>query len=86
MHDLSGRYCRCCGYNIWGKGNNHINNTRRLDLDSYIFCFTDSRHIFYVFFMLSFQYFNLKLSQFGPYRVDYSKTGRSVLLDGRDTR
>lgn len=25
MHDLSGRYCRSCGYNIWGKGNNHIN-------------------------------------------------------------
>lgn len=24
------------------------------------------------------QYFNLKLSQFGPYRLDYSKTGRSV--------
>lgn len=24
------------------------------------------------------QYFNLNLSQFGPYRVDYSKTGRSV--------
>ncbi|XP_042083211.1 WD repeat-containing protein 46-like isoform X2 [Haplochromis burtoni] len=24
------------------------------------------------------KYFNLKLSQFGPYRLDYSKTGRSV--------
>lgn len=33
-----------------------------------------------VHFLLSSppQYFNLKLSQFGPYRLDYSKTGRSV--------
>ncbi|TNN44112.1 WD repeat-containing protein 46 [Liparis tanakae] len=29
------------------------------------------------------KYFDLKLSQFGPYRVDYSKTGRQVLLGGR---
>ncbi|KAM6929543.1 WD repeat-containing protein 46 [Lycodopsis pacificus] len=29
------------------------------------------------------KYFNLKLSQFGPYRADYSKTGRQLLLGGR---
>ncbi|XP_030280124.1 WD repeat-containing protein 46 [Sparus aurata] len=29
------------------------------------------------------KYFNLKLSQFGPYRVDYSKTGRHLVLGGR---
>uniref|UniRef100_A0A8C5HAP9 WD repeat-containing protein 46 n=1 Tax=Gouania willdenowi TaxID=441366 RepID=A0A8C5HAP9_GOUWI len=29
------------------------------------------------------KYFNLKLSQFGPYHVDYSKTGRHLLLGGR---
>ncbi|XP_042266295.1 WD repeat-containing protein 46 [Thunnus maccoyii] len=29
------------------------------------------------------KYFNLKLSQFGPYRVDYSRTGRHLLLGGR---
>nr|XP_015823878.2 WD repeat-containing protein 46 [Nothobranchius furzeri] len=29
------------------------------------------------------KYFNLKLTQFGPYRVDYSKTGRQLLLGGR---
>ncbi|KAM9855859.1 WD repeat-containing protein 46 [Aulostomus maculatus] len=29
------------------------------------------------------KYFNLKLSQFGPYRVDYSKTGSHLLLGGR---
>ncbi|XP_034393816.1 WD repeat-containing protein 46 isoform X1 [Cyclopterus lumpus] len=29
------------------------------------------------------KYFDLKLSQFGPYRVDYSQTGRQVLLGGR---
>ncbi|XP_056279763.1 WD repeat-containing protein 46 [Pseudoliparis swirei] len=29
------------------------------------------------------KHFDLKLSQFGPYRVDYSKTGRQVLLGGR---
>ncbi|XP_059189327.1 WD repeat-containing protein 46 isoform X2 [Centropristis striata] len=29
------------------------------------------------------KYFNLTLSQFGPYRADYSKTGRQLLLGGR---
>ncbi|XP_038127442.1 WD repeat-containing protein 46 [Cyprinodon tularosa] len=29
------------------------------------------------------KYFNLKLSQFGPYRLDYSRTGRHLLLGGR---
>ncbi|KAM9342440.1 WD repeat-containing protein 46 [Pholidichthys leucotaenia] len=29
------------------------------------------------------KYFNLKLCQFGPYRVDYSRTGRHLLLGGR---
>ncbi|CAL8240114.1 unnamed protein product [Gadus morhua 'NCC'] len=29
------------------------------------------------------KYFNLNLSQFGPYRLDYSKTGRQLLLGGR---
>lgn len=33
------------------------------------------------FFLLCSQYFNLKLSQFGPYRLDYSRTGRSVSSD-----
>ncbi|XP_033825627.1 WD repeat-containing protein 46 [Periophthalmus magnuspinnatus] len=31
----------------------------------------------------SAKYFNLKLSQFGPYRLDYSKTGQHLLLGGR---
>lgn len=29
------------------------------------------------------KYFNLKLCQFGPYRLDYSRTGRHLLLGGR---
>uniref|UniRef100_A0A3Q3XR30 WD repeat-containing protein 46 n=1 Tax=Mola mola TaxID=94237 RepID=A0A3Q3XR30_MOLML len=29
------------------------------------------------------KYFNLKLSQFGPYRLDYSKTGCHLVLGGR---
>ncbi|XP_061687705.1 WD repeat-containing protein 46 [Syngnathoides biaculeatus] len=29
------------------------------------------------------KYFNLNLSQFGPYRLDYSRTGRHLLLGGR---
>ncbi|XP_056130578.1 WD repeat-containing protein 46 [Lampris incognitus] len=29
------------------------------------------------------KYFNLNLSQFGPYRLDYSKTGRQLLLAGK---
>ncbi|XP_056320556.1 WD repeat-containing protein 46 [Danio aesculapii] len=29
------------------------------------------------------KYFNLHLSQFGPYRLDYSRTGRHLLLGGR---
>uniref|UniRef100_A0A3B4DI96 WD repeat-containing protein 46 n=2 Tax=Pygocentrus nattereri TaxID=42514 RepID=A0A3B4DI96_PYGNA len=29
------------------------------------------------------KYFNLRLTQFGPYRLDYSRTGRHLLLAGR---
>ncbi|KAI7798228.1 WD repeat-containing protein 46 [Triplophysa rosa] len=29
------------------------------------------------------KYFNLHLSQFGPYRLDYSRTGRHLLLSGK---
>ncbi|XP_060787537.1 WD repeat-containing protein 46 [Neoarius graeffei] len=29
------------------------------------------------------KYFNLHLTQFGPYRIDYSRTGRHLLLGGR---
>ncbi len=35
--------------------------------------------ILHVPLSLSLQYFNLHLSQFGPYRLDYSRTGRYVL-------
>ena len=80
MHDLSGRYCRCCRYNIWDKGN-HLNNAvEDLIYTKLHFSLYSSVACFYVCFMVSPQHFNLKLSQFGPYRVDYGKTGRLVTL------
>lgn len=82
MHDLAGWYRRGCGYNVWSKGNEHITPLQKFlfvtSTWNCVFCFSDSYNFIYVFFMLHLQHFNLKLSQFGPYRVDYSKTGRSV--------
>lgn len=33
--------------------------------------------------MAAFQHFELNLNQFGPYRIDYTRNGRHILLGGR---